>query len=113
MRVLAFEDTYDIEAILTAGGLDTASMLLEQRWNSTDALHHIERFKPDILLLDHYMPPESGMEVLDSLLTSLRQRPTTIVAMSSEEGKNQAMVQRGADIGIVKFDLASLPHWTT
>ena len=56
MRVLAFEDHYDIEALLTAGGVNTDNLTFEQRWNSSDALEHIRRFKPDVLLLDHYMP---------------------------------------------------------
>ena len=57
MRVLAFEDHYDIQAMLAAGGVNTDALVIEQRWNSTDALDHIHRFAPDVLLLDHYMPP--------------------------------------------------------
>ena len=68
MRVLAFEDHYDIEALLLAGGVDVDQLVLEQRWNSSDALDHVRRFAPDVLLLDHYMPPISGHEVLRTLL---------------------------------------------
>lgn len=111
MRVLAFEDHYDIEAMLTAGGVDTDALVIEQRWNSTDALDHIRRFQPNVLLLDHYMPPQSGHHVLSDLLASDVPRPTTVVAMSSDSAKNEAMVRLGADIGVVKFDLAGLPLW--
>ena len=111
MRVLAFEDHYDIEAILVAGGVNTEDFVIEQRWNSSDALDHIRRFQPDVLLLDHYMPPQSGHEVLEALLASQIPRPTTIVAMSSAAFKNDAMVALGADRGVVKFDLASLDCW--
>ena len=111
MRVLAFEDHYDIEAMLTAGGVDTDALVIEQRWNSTDALDHIRRFQPNVLLLDHYMPPQSGHRVLSDLLASDVPRPTTVVAMSSEPAKNDAMVRLGADIGVVKFDVAGLPLW--
>lgn len=112
MRVLAFEDHYDIEAMLTAGGVDVKRFVIEQRWNSSDALDHIRRFQPDVLLLDHYMPPHSGHQVLSDLLSSDVPRPTTVVAMSSDPGKNDAMVALGADVGIVKFDLASLDLWS-
>ena len=111
MRVLAFEDHYDIEAMLTAGGVDTNGMVIAQRWNSQDALKHIQDFAPDVLLLDHFMPPKSGHEVLEALLNSEVPRPTTIVAMSSAPSKNQAMVETGADAGVVKFDLATLNLW--
>ena len=111
MRVLAFEDHYDIEALLTAGGVDTDALVIEQRWNSTDALNHIRQFHPNILLLDHYMPPQNGHHVLSDLLASDVPRPTTVVAMSSDPAKNDAMVRLGADIGVVKFDLAGLALW--
>ncbi len=113
MRVLAFEDHYDIEAMLVAGGLDLTGWTIEQRWNSSDALEHIRRFAPDVLLLDHYMPPMTGYEVLERLLNADINRPATIVAMSSDVKKNQAMVEAGADEAVVKFDLASLALWST
>ncbi len=111
MRVLAFEDHYDIEAILVAGGVQTDDLVIEQRWNSSDALDWIRRFAPDVLLLDHFMPPRTGYEVLRSLLSSDAVRPSRIVAMSSASEKNHAMVALGADEGVVKFDLASLSFW--
>ena len=111
MRVLAFEDHYDIEAMLTAGGVDVERFVIEQRWNSSDALDHIHRFAPDVLLLDHYMPPLNGHQVLSALLSSDVSRPTIVVAMSSDPTKNDAMVALGSDIGVVKFDLAGLALW--
>ena len=111
MRVLAFEDHYDIEAMLTAGGVNTIGMVIAQRWNSEEALKHIADFAPDVLLLDHFMPPKSGHEVLEALLNSEVPRPTTIVANSSAPSKNEAMVNTGADAGVVKFDLATLKLW--
>ena len=111
MRVLAFEDHYDIEAMLIAGGVNVEGWVIEQRWDSSEALEHIERFNPDVLLLDHYMPPMSGFEVLNALLKSTVSRPTTIVAMSSDAQKNDAMRRLGADIGVVKFDIARLAVW--
>ena len=111
MRVLAFEDHYDIKAMLIACGVNTNGMVIAQRWNSEEALKHIQDFAPDVLLLDHFMPPKSGHEVLEALLNSEVPRPTTIVAMSSAPSKNEAMVNTGADAGVVKFDLATLKLW--
>ena len=50
MRVLAFEDMYDIEEMLVSAGIKTENFIIEQRWNSSDALEHIRTFGPDILL---------------------------------------------------------------
>ena len=111
MRVLAFEDHYDIEAMLSAGGVNTGALTIEQRWNSSDAVERIRGFAPDVLLLDHYMPPLSGYSVLEALLASDVQRPSTVIAMSSASDKNDAMVHLGADRGVVKFDLAELDLW--
>jgi DNA-binding response OmpR family regulator len=111
MRVLAFEDHYDIEALLTAGGVNMEGITIEQRWNSSNALEWIQDFAPDVLLLDHYMPPLSGFQVLEALLNSEVKRPSTVIAMSSATDKNRAMVARGADLGVVKFDLAELEIW--
>ena len=111
VRVLAFEDHYDIEALLSAGGVRIEDLVMEQRWNSSDAVEQIRRFAPDVLLLDHYMPPMSGYHVLEALLASDIKRPHTVIAMSSASEKNEAMVRLGADQGVVKFDLAGLTLW--
>lgn len=111
MRVLAFDDHYDIEAILTAGGVNTDNLIFQQRWNSMDALEHIRDFAPEVLLLDHYMPPLNGFQVLEMLLSSDIKRPLTVIAMSSAADKNDDMVGLGADRGVVKFDLAELDVW--
>lgn len=113
MRVLAFEDMYDIEAMLVSSGIDVSNLTFQQRWNSDDALAHIESFNPDVLLLDHFMPPTSGYDVLKELLASGVSRPHVIVAMSSEPSKNRAMVELGADFGTIKFTVSELEVWSS
>ena len=115
MRVLAFEDHVDIEALLISASINMAELTFEQRWNSEDALQHIARVRPDVLLLDHYMPPMTGLEVLNALLQAVdaghMARPGTVVAMSSEPSCNDAMLTRGADHGIVKPRVVTLDFW--
>ena len=57
------------------------------------------------------MPPKTGLQVLESLLSSDVNRPQTIIAMSSETGRNKDMVLLGADVAVVKFQLADLDIW--
>ena len=113
MKVLAFEDSVDIEALLVSGGVNMRNVELKQYWDSQNCLERISKYSPDILLLDHYMPPIKGLDVLRKLLASEVDRPRKIIAMSSASMANNAMLKIGADIGIVKFELATLDVWIT
>ena len=112
MKVLAFEDSVDIEALLISGGIELLNFEFRQYWDSRDYLERISEFAPDILMLDHFMPPTRGLDVLKGLIASDVKRPKTIIAMSSASMANNAMVNAGADIGIVKFDISKLKIWT-
>jgi len=115
MKVLAFEDGYDIEALLVSGSVDMAKINFLQHWNSNDFLNVIKQFSPEILLLDHFMPPTKGYDLLVALNDAVKrkeiQRPNKVVAMSSDRQANNKMLSIGADEGIIKFDLASLGLW--
>ena len=115
MKVLAFEDGYDIEALLVSGSVDMTKINFLQHWNSNDFLNVIKQFSPEILLLDHFMPPTKGYDLLVALNDAVKrkeiQRPNKVVAMSSDQRANNKMLSIGADEGIIKFDLASLGLW--
>ena len=111
MKVLAFEDSVDIEALLVSGGVDFSKVNFKQHWDSINHLERINSFEPDILMLDHYMPPTKGLSVLRNLLSSEIKRPQIIIAMSSASMANDAMVKLGADIGIIKFEVPNLDIW--
>jgi len=115
MKVLAFEDSFDIEALLISASVDMSSIEFKQLWNTENWLQEINQFMPEFLLLDHIIPPTKGLEVLQMLNLEVHhsraQRPETIIAMSSSSMANQRMLQFGADIGIVKMELATLDIW--
>jgi DNA-binding response OmpR family regulator len=115
MRVLVFEDSYDIEKILLEGGVDLSDWEFLQYWNTMDYFERIENFQPDLLLLDHYIPPVKGLEVLRSLLELVAadqiQRPKLILGISSSSAANEAMESVGADGSIGKFQLAKHEVW--
>ena len=111
MKVLAFEDSVDIEALLLSSGVSRDNFLIKQYWDSHDYLNRIENYDPDVLLLDHYMPPTKGLTLLQNLLKSDIKRPSIIVAMSSANMANQAMKKSGADFAIEKFRLSELIIW--
>ena len=115
MRVLVFEDSYDIEKILIEGGVDLSDWELLQYWNTMDCFDRVEEFKPDLLLIDHYIPPIKGLEFLRGLLELVAadqiQRPRMILGISSSSAANQAMEYAGADGSIGKFQLANHEVW--
>ena len=51
------------------------------------------------------------LEFIFGVLSSDVNRPQTIIAMSSDTSRNKDMVLLGADIGVVKFQLADLDIW--
>lgn len=116
MRVLAFEDGADISLLLAEGGVELHGMELLQHWDTVDHLQRIEDFAPSILLLDHYIPPTKGLDVLRSLIAAVNtgriERPEIIIAMSSLASANENMLEEGADQGIVKPALATLEIWS-
>ena len=115
LKILAFEDGYDIEAILASGGVDLRNHEFKQLWNTSNAMDEINLFNPDILLMDYYIPPISGYSVLESLLEQIEKgnltRPKHIVAMSSAMSKNEEMKRLCADFAIVKWEISKLPIW--
>ena len=115
MRILAFEDSYVIEKILIEGGVDLSDWELLQYWNTMDCFERVEEFKPDLLLLDHYIPPIKGLEFLRGLLELVAadqiQRPRMILGISSSSAANEAMEYAGADGSIGKFQLANPEVW--
>jgi len=115
MKVLAFEDGFDISALLISGGVDLSGVNLVQKWDSSEHQMHIAEFKPDVLLLDHFMPPFTGLQVLQQLnidVAAGAKRPDVVVAMSSDSRMNEQMIRFGADVAIIKFQLASLEIWS-
>lgn len=115
MKVLAFEDGYDIKALLISSSVDLAKFEFVQHWTSANFLQIIRQFSPDVLLLDHFMPPTQGFDVLVALNDAVKRgeikRPNKVIAMSSEHRANLKMISIGADEGIIKFDLATLSIW--
>ena len=115
MRVLVFEDSYDVAAMLAEGGVDLSGIDMLQKWNTMDCFKRIREFGPDVLLLDHFIPPTKGLEVLCGLLELVAagqiDRPRVVLGISSSGEANEAMEYAGADGSVVKFKLAEHEVW--
>lgn len=90
LRVLIVDDEPDVAAY-HALLLEEAGMLVHQVNHPTDALNALDRFNPDLLLVDVYMPVCSGEE----LANIIRQQPEyvglPIIYLSSETNSQKQL----------------------
>jgi CheY-like chemotaxis protein len=113
-RVLAFEDSYDIGEMLK--GAEVRMGHFEQRWSSENAVEVLKEFgRVDVLLLDFYLPPVTGLMVLEQVNEAVKigviQRPKHVVGMSSVSSCNSRLICEGADAGFVKWDIGTWEGW--
>ena len=115
MRILIFEDTYDIIELVKNTGINLEGIEIKQFWDTENSTARIKKFSPDILLLDYYIEPISGLQVIKKLNIALENnqivRPKKIIGISSSSSANSRFVQAGADDSIIKFELANLDFW--
>jgi CheY-like chemotaxis protein len=112
-RVLAFEDNTNIKELLDEAGVLYG--VLQQSWDSESAVEKIAAFRPDVLLLDYYMPPLTGLQVLNALNAAVAagklERPPFVLGISSVSACNSKMLAAGADAGYIKWDSPQWPGW--
>ena len=87
----------------------------KQYWDTENSTERISEFNPDILLLDYYISPKTGLQVLQDLNLAVGEknvkRPAKIIGISSSSTANTKFLQFGADDSIIKFDLKNLDIW--
>jgi hypothetical protein len=70
---------------------------------------------PDVLLLDFYIPPKTGLAVLEALNAAVAAgtcaRPRYILGMSSVRRCNEDMLAAGADAAFIKWDVWTWERW--
>src|SRR5262245_4217105 len=107
-RVLVVDDEIEIGAVLrdalVAAGYSVVTALSGQ-----EALGLVSSFKPDVVLLDVFMPRMSGDQVLERLRRDHPHIAVVIVSALEDEAAARALLARGAFDYIRKpFDLALL-----
>ncbi|MBZ5488491.1 diguanylate cyclase [Halomonas aquamarina] len=97
LRVLIVDDEREV-AEYHALLLEEAGMIVHQIHHPNDALNALERFSPDLLLVDVYMPVCSGTE----LANIIRQQPEyvglPIIYLSSETDSQKQMSAMAAGV---------------
>lgn len=100
MKILWIDDEPDIlylcSAILSRHGHEVYTLQ-----DSKDVIPKISETKPDVILLDHWMPDMTGIEVTRQLKQSPYANIPVIMCTSNPEVKHEAE-QAGADKFITK-----------
>eukprot|EP00466_Bigelowiella_natans_P018117 jgi/Bigna1/77051/fgenesh1_pg.45_\ len=116
LRILAFEDSYDIKRMMEMDGVKIEQFeSFNQQWRTDYALEALKEFRPDVVLLDYYIPPITGLKVLRALNEAVANkeidRPRYIIGMSSVASCNNEMLKEGADFAFVKHEMTSWNAW--
>ncbi len=115
MRILVFEDTYDILEMVTNFDINFDNFEIKQYWDTNNSTTRIKEYSPDVLLLDYYINPINGLQVLQELNLAVSknqiERPSKVIGISSSSTANSRFLQFGADDSIIKFELDKLDIW--
>lgn len=102
-RVLIVDDNEAL-AVTYAWLLEDAGFTVEIRHNGADALVCVERFRPDVLLLDIGMPVMDGLQLCRTLRAGEAGKDLAIVAQSGygDDGMRDRTREAGFDRHLVK-----------
>jgi two-component system cell cycle response regulator DivK len=97
-KVLIFDDDADILEVCTIV-LETNGFEVTTEKNCEDVLAKIDRYTPDVLLMDNKIPPAGGIEACRTIRRSLEYAALPIVFFSA----NQDVARLAGDAGVDHF----------
>jgi CheY-like chemotaxis protein len=107
-RVLIFDDDLDIlqicSIILRKKGFDVATLD-----NSTNIIEQVRQVRPDVILMDNWIPGPGGIESTRLLKNEPDLHFIPVIFFSANSNLNQLADEAGADYSLQKpFDIAEL-----
>ena len=96
LRVLAIDDTGDT-LLLISKHLQQAGFEIKIAQNGHDALKEVDRFKPDLLLLDLVMPQMDGFEVCRHLRSQPASARLPIILLTAKTSGEDVKKSRGPE----------------
>ncbi len=107
-KVLIFDDDADILEVCTIV-LETNGFEVGTQKNCEDILAKIDRYTPDVLLMDNKIPPHGGIPACRTIRGSAEHAGLPIVFFSANQDVARLAAEAGADYFIEKpFDLDAL-----
>lgn len=83
-KVLVVEDESDVRRLF-AIGLNQRGFEVKLASNGAEAIERVEQERPDVLLLDWYLPLMRGDEVLDRLAVEAEGPGSVVIVVSGQE----------------------------
>jgi CheY-like chemotaxis protein/HPt (histidine-containing phosphotransfer) domain-containing protein len=99
-KVLVVDDDADARQIITEY-LAEESAEIETAVNGQDALHRLESFKPDLIILDLMMPVMDGMTFLDAIRRDVRYFALPVVVATAKVLTMQEVRQLETAVSVV------------
>ncbi|HTM77069.1 MAG TPA: response regulator, partial [Devosia sp.] len=84
LRIFICDDDLDFAEEL-AEGLSTHGFEVKTRAGGAALIQALEDFRPDVLLLDIFMPPPNGFEIINSLRENQTLRMMPLILMSGTD----------------------------
>jgi DNA-binding response OmpR family regulator len=107
-KVLIFDDDADILEVCTIV-LETNGFTVSTQKDCEEILSTIDRYTPDVLLMDNKIPPHGGIEACRTIRDSAEHADLPIVFFSANQDVARLAAEAGADHFIEKpFDLDAL-----
>jgi two-component system, OmpR family, alkaline phosphatase synthesis response regulator PhoP len=103
MRVLILEDETEIRDFLieqfSEGGMECLGL-----GSGEGLMNHLEKFSPDVILLDQMMPGKSGSEIIREIRSNVRFSETPIMIVTGLDGEDEKIraLDSGADDYVTK-----------
>lgn len=99
-RIILFEDDNFLRDVLSQK-LEKGGYLVESAENGVAATEKIREYKPDLILLDIFMPQKGGMQVLEELHADLELKKIPVIIISNSG--QPVEVSRARELGARDF----------
>lgn len=100
-RLLVADDSETVLLMLRRR-LEMEGYEVETATDGVEALDHVRREEPDLILLDAMMPNKSGVEALEELRASGSKVPVLIISAHLDAQEPERMKKLGADAVVPK-----------
>jgi response regulator of citrate/malate metabolism len=110
ISVLVVDDDFRVAAV-HAGFVEQVPgfAVVGEAHTATEALESIERLRPDLILLDLYLPDGNGLDLIRTLLRSPEPPVVMVISAANDVASIRASLQLGAANYLVKpFSFADL-----
>lgn len=99
-RAIIVDDSLLIRSIISKLLIELHYKVVSEASNGLDALHKVQAYKPDLLIIDVMMPKMDGLTALTEIMKTI---PTRTIVVSSYDEKYLDIAYRSLELGALAF----------